>query len=46
VSDAELVEWIRGVYLMLILRDDVDVEREREILRRFLLPSLSVEAEA
>ena len=45
VSDAELVEWIRGVYLMLILRDDVDVEREREILRRFLLPSLSVEAQ-
>jgi AcrR family transcriptional regulator len=46
VDDGELVEWIRGVYLMLILRDDIDVEREREILRRFLLPSLSVAAEA
>lgn len=46
VSDADLVEWIRGVYLMLILRDDVDADREREILQRFLLPSLSVEAPA
>ena len=44
VDDADLVEWIRGVYLMLILRDDVDADREREILQRFLLPSLSVEA--
>ncbi len=44
VGDADLVEWIRGVYLMLILRDDVDADREREILQRFLLPSLSVEA--
>jgi AcrR family transcriptional regulator len=44
VDDADLVEWIRGVYLMLILRDDVDADREREILSRFLLPSLSVEA--
>lgn len=46
VGDAELVEWIRGVYLMLILRDDIDADREREILQRFLLPSLSVEAAA
>ncbi len=46
VDDADLVEWIRGVYLMLILRDDVDADREREILQRFLLPSLSVEATA
>ena len=43
VSDDELVEWIRSVYLMLILRDDVDVDREREILQRFLLPSLSAQ---
>ena len=41
VDDEALVEWIRGVYLMLILRDDLDAGREREILRRFLLPSLS-----
>jgi AcrR family transcriptional regulator len=46
VDDADLVEWIRGVYLMLILRDDIDADREREILQRFLLPSLSVEAAA
>jgi AcrR family transcriptional regulator len=41
VDDEALVEWIRGVYLMLILRDDLDAGREREILRRFFLPSLS-----
>ncbi len=46
VSDHELVEWIRGVYLMLILRDDLTPDREREILRRFLLPSLSAAAGA
>lgn len=42
VSDDELVEWIRGVYLMLILRDDLrgDVDRERLMLRRFLVPAL------
>ncbi|MEW6477267.1 MAG: helix-turn-helix domain-containing protein [Actinomycetota bacterium] len=44
VDDRDLVEWIRGVYLMLILRDDLDADREREILQRYLLPSLSVEA--
>jgi AcrR family transcriptional regulator len=46
VDSRDLVEWIRGVYLMLILRDDVDADREREILQRYLLPSLSVEAAA
>lgn len=46
VDDADLVEWIRGVYLMLILRDDIDAARERELLQRFLLPSLTVEAAA
>jgi AcrR family transcriptional regulator len=42
VSEDELVEWIRGVYLMLILRDDLrgELERERLMLRRFLLPAI------
>ncbi|MGH8974421.1 MAG: TetR/AcrR family transcriptional regulator [Acidimicrobiia bacterium] len=44
VDDSQLVEWIRGVYLMLILRDDLDADGEREILERFLLPSLATEA--
>lgn len=41
VSDADVVEWIRGIYLMLILRDDLTPERERELIRQFLLPALT-----
>jgi len=40
VSDDQLVEWIRGVYMMMILREDLDAEREREMIETFLLPSL------
>jgi AcrR family transcriptional regulator len=41
VSDADVVEWIRGTYLMLILRDDLTPERERQLIRQFLLPALT-----
>ena len=41
VSDADIVEWIRGAYLMLILRDDLTPDRERELIRQFLLPALT-----
>jgi len=41
VSDADVVEWIRGTYLMLILRDDLTADEQREILRQFLIPSLT-----
>lgn len=41
VSNEDAVEWIRGVYLMLILRDDLSPERERELIRQFLLPALA-----
>lgn len=41
VSDADVVEWIRGAYLMLILRDDLTPERERQLIRQFLLPALA-----
>jgi AcrR family transcriptional regulator len=41
VSDADVVEWIRGIYLMLILRDDLTPERERQLIRQFLLPALT-----
>ena len=40
VSDDAMVEWIRGVYLMLILREDLDGEREKEMVVSFLLRSL------
>jgi AcrR family transcriptional regulator len=41
VSDADVIEWIRGTYLMLILRDDLTPERERQLIRQFLLPALT-----
>lgn len=41
VSDDAMVEWIRGVYMMMILREDLDAEREREMVMNFLLPSLT-----
>ena len=40
VTDDALVDWIRGVYMMMILREDLDAEREREMVLTFLLPSL------
>jgi AcrR family transcriptional regulator len=41
VTDDAMVEWIRGVYMMMILREDLDAEREREMVMNFLLPSLT-----
>ena len=41
VSDDAMVEWIRGVYMMMILREDLDAERERDMVMAFLLPSLA-----
>ena len=47
VSDDAMVEWIRGVYLMMILREDLDGEREKEMVVSFLLRSLTpVDADA
>ena len=40
VRDEDAVEWIRGCYLSMILRDDLTVERERQLLTDFLLPAL------
>lgn len=39
-DDDELVDWIRGVYLMMILRQDLDPDRERSMIGKFFLPSL------
>ena len=41
VTDDAMVDWIRGVYMMMILREDLDAEREREMVFNFLLPSLT-----
>jgi hypothetical protein len=41
VSDDAMVEWIRGVYMMMILREDLDGEREQEMVVSFLLRSLT-----
>jgi AcrR family transcriptional regulator len=40
VSDDRAVEWLRGVYLMLILREDLDPGAEKALVTDFVLPSL------
>ena len=40
VSDERIVEWLRGIYLMLMLREDLDADAERALLIDFVLPSL------
>lgn len=42
VSDDRVVEWLRGVYLMLILREDLDADAEKSLVADFVLPSLVV----
>ncbi|MCA1843215.1 MAG: TetR/AcrR family transcriptional regulator [Actinobacteria bacterium] len=41
VSDDELVDWIRTVYLSLILRADLDADALRRVVRTFLVPSMT-----
>ena len=41
LDDDRVVEWLRGVYLMLILREDLDAEGERALIVDFVLPSLA-----
>jgi AcrR family transcriptional regulator len=40
VDDDALTDWIRGIIVMMILREDLDAEREREMIRAFLLHSI------
>jgi AcrR family transcriptional regulator len=40
LSNDRAVEWLRGVYLMLILREDLDAEAEKALVTDFVLPSL------
>lgn len=41
VSDDELVDWLRTVYLSLILRADLDADAIRRVVRIFLVPSVT-----
>jgi hypothetical protein len=43
VTDDRAVEWLRGVYLMLMLREDLDADAERALIADFVLPSLVVD---
>jgi AcrR family transcriptional regulator len=40
-TEEQMVEWIQGVYLMLMLRSDLDSDGDRTVLRTFLLRSLT-----
>lgn len=40
VDDDRIVEWLRTVYLMLLLREDLDTAGQRALLTDFVLPSL------
>jgi AcrR family transcriptional regulator len=40
VDDDRIVEWLRSVYLMLWLREDLSPDEERALLADFVLPSL------
>src|SRR5277367_2386928 len=40
ISDDRAIEWLRGVYLMLILREDLDADAEKALVTDLVLPSL------
>jgi hypothetical protein len=40
LDNDRVVEWTRGACLLLILREDIDHDAERALLKEFLLPSL------
>ncbi len=40
ISDDRAIEWLRGVYLMLLLREDLDTDAERALVVDFVIPSL------
>jgi AcrR family transcriptional regulator len=41
VTDDRAVDWIQGIYLVLLLRDDLTAEETTQLLRDFLLPALA-----
>ena len=40
ISDDDVIEWLRSVYLMLILRAELDEKHEKYLLEKFLLHSV------
>jgi AcrR family transcriptional regulator len=40
LSDAEISDWLRGVFNQLLMRDDLSAKGQEDILRKFVLPAL------
>jgi hypothetical protein len=40
VSDEQMADWIRGIILMVILREDLTTHEQRAMIESFLLHSL------
>ncbi len=36
----EMVEWLRHIHVLLLLRDDLDKNEKRRFLKKFMLPTL------
>jgi AcrR family transcriptional regulator len=43
ISNDRAAEWLRGVYLMLILREDLDTNSEKAMISDFVVPSLTTD---
>jgi hypothetical protein len=41
IADADAVDWIQNIFLVLLLRDDLDPDRTRAKLRDFRVPALA-----
>jgi AcrR family transcriptional regulator len=44
ISNDKIVEWIRHVHTLLMVRDDQDEAAQRELLQNFLVPSIASRA--
>jgi AcrR family transcriptional regulator len=40
IDDDRIIEWLRAVYLMLLLREDLSAAEERALVEDFVLPSV------
>ena len=40
LDDDRIVEWLRGIYVMMILREDLNADGERALISEFVLPWL------
>lgn len=46
ISNEDILEWLRHVHTVLLLRDDQDEDAQRTILKRFLVPAIVRDARA